>query len=432
MLPDGATLYQQVDVIFKVQPPGLMVAGGQSEAELLREGTIYLGLLAPLAHPDVVALLAQRQITSYALDYVPRLSRAQSMDVLSSMATVAGYQAVIVAAERLGKMFPLLMTAGGTVSPAGVLVLGAGVAGLQAIATARRLGAKVAAFDPRKVVREQIQSLGAAFVEMEVTEDLETAGGYAAEASSRFLEQEREAIRGQLPQTDVVICTAQVFGKQAPLLLTEAMVQEMRPGSVIVDLAAEQGGNCALTRPDEVVRSYGVTIIGAGNLPAAVPVDASQLYAHNIVNLFRYLYPAGGTPLDAQDEIALATCLTRGGKIVHAELQAAVPRTPSQRSCSMNATFVQSLYIVILAGFVGYEVIRRVPPLLHTPLMSTTNAISGISLVGSLVAAGSNQGAGQHDSGCHRRNCGYHQRRWRLYDHRPHAPDVPAVVRPWA
>jgi H+-translocating NAD(P) transhydrogenase subunit alpha len=324
VLPDAATLYQQAEVVFKVQPPGLMLTNGQLEAEMLREGTIYLGLLAPLANPDVMTIFAQRNITSFALDYVPRLSRAQGMDALTSMATVAGYQAVVVAAERLGKMFPLLMTAAGTVPPAGVLVLGAGVAGLQAIATARRLGARVAAFDPRNVVREQIQSLGADFVEMEVSGDMETTGGYAAEASRQFLEQEREAIRAQLPHTDVVICTAQVFGKPAPLLITEAMVQEMRPGSVIVDLAVEQGGNCALTRPDEEVRRYDVTIIGAGNLPATVPVDASRLYGHNVVNLFRYLYPATGTPLDSQDEILVATCLTRRGKIIHPELPAAV------------------------------------------------------------------------------------------------------------
>jgi NAD(P) transhydrogenase subunit alpha len=323
ILPDATILYQQAGVVFKVQPPIPVEASQQHEAEMLREGTIYLGLLAPLAHPDVIASFARRKVTSYALDYVPRLSRAQGMDALTSMATVAGYQAVVLAAERLGKMFPLLMTAAGTVTPARVLVLGAGVAGLQAIATAKRLGARVAAFDPRKAVREQIQSLGASFVEMEVTEDIETAGGYAAEGSSRFLEQERDVIGAELAHTDVVICTAQVFGKQAPLLITEAMVREMRPGSVVVDLAVEQGGNCALSRPEESVRLYGVTIIGAGNLPAAVPVDASQLYARNIINLFRYLYPASGTPPDAHDEIALATCLTREGKIVHGELGAA-------------------------------------------------------------------------------------------------------------
>ena len=327
ILPDCLALYEQVDAVFKVQPPGLLVESQQNEAEMLRPSTIYLGLLAPLANRGVIRTFAQHGITSYALDYVPRLSRAQGMDALTSMATVAGYQAVLLGAERLGKMFPLLMTAAGTISPASVLVLGAGVAGLQAIATAKRLGAKVAAFDPRKAVKEEIQSLGATFVEMEIAEDVETSGGYAMEQSSQFLEKERAAIRAKLPRTDVVICTAQVFGKRAPQLITEPMLQEMHPGSVIVDLAVEQGGNCALAEPDAVVQRYGVTIIGAGNLPAAVPVDASQLFAHNVVNLFRYLYPAGALPLDAQDEIALATCITRGGKIVKPELEAVAAAT---------------------------------------------------------------------------------------------------------
>jgi H+-translocating NAD(P) transhydrogenase subunit alpha len=317
IVPNAATLYLQTNVIFKVQPPT------GDESRMLPPETIYLGMLAPLDNPAIAGIFAERRITSYALDYVPRLSRAQSMDALTSMATVAGYQAVLLGAERLGKMFPLLMSAAGTISPASVLVLGAGVAGLQAIATAKRLGARVAAFDPRKAVREQIQSLGASFVEMEIAQDFEAAGGYASEQSAAFLEQEREAIMGKLPHTDVVICTAQVFGKRAPLLITESMVQEMRPGTVIVDLAAEQGGNCALSQRDAVVKPYGVTIIGAGNLPAQVPGDASQLYAHNVMNLFRYLYPATGTPPDAQDEILLATCITRGGSIVKPEVEAA-------------------------------------------------------------------------------------------------------------
>jgi H+-translocating NAD(P) transhydrogenase subunit alpha len=324
IFPDVSALYEQADVIFKVQPPARQPKYQRHEAEMFREGGIYLGLLAPLAHLEIIETFARRQITSYALDYVPRLSRAQGMDALTSMSTVAGYQAVIIAAERLGKMFPLLMTAAGTISPASVLVLGAGVAGLQAIATAKRLGARVAAFDPRGAVREQIQSLGATWVEMEIHEDVETAGGYAKEQSSQFLEQEQNTIQAQLPHTDVVICTAQVFGKPAPLLITEQMVQVMRPGTVIVDLAAQQGGNCALTEPEQEVKHYGVTIIGAGNLPAAVPVDASQLYAHNVVSLFRYLYPSSGTPPDATDEIVRATCLTAHNQIVNPQVEGAV------------------------------------------------------------------------------------------------------------
>ena len=323
IVADAKALYRQANAIFKVEPPSQHPEYQQNEAELVAEGSVYLGLLAPETNLETIEIFAERRITSYALEYVPRVSRAQGMDALTSMATVAGYQAIIMAAERLGKMFPLLMTAAGTISPASVLVLGAGVAGLQAIATAKRLGARVAAFDPRAAVREQIQSLGARFVEMEILENVETAGGYAREQSSQFLEREQEAIRAELSHTDVVICTAQVFGKRAPLLITEPMVQEMRPGSVIVDLASEQGGNCELCRPGQEVAQYGVTIIGAVNLPAAVPLDASQLYSRNVSNLFRYIYPSGGTPPDAADEIVRATCLTAGGQIVHPELAAA-------------------------------------------------------------------------------------------------------------
>jgi NAD(P) transhydrogenase subunit alpha len=251
------------------------------------------------------------------MDFVPRLTRAQSMDALSSMSTIAGYKAVLLATEHLGKMFPLMMTAAGTITPATVLVLGAGVAGLQAIATAKRLGARVEAFDARPAVREQIQSLGATFIEMELPQDAETAGGYAKEQSAEFLQREQEVIGAQFPRVDVVISTAQVFGKRAPLLITTEMVTSLRPGSVIVDLAAEQGGNCELTRTGQTTEYAGVTIIGATNVPAMLPVDASLLYAHNVVNLFRYLYPASGPQPDSADELARGACVTRGGEIVH-------------------------------------------------------------------------------------------------------------------
>ena len=208
---------------------------------------MYIGFLAPLANPDVVTTLAGRGVTAFSMEYIPRITRAQGMDALSSMATVAGYKAVLLATERLGKMFPLLMTAAGTVPPATVLILGAGVAGLQAIATAKRLGAKVEAFDPRPAVKEQVKSLGAAFIEMEMPADAETAGGYAKELSSEFIKKEWDAISTRLPKVDVVVTTAQVFGKRAPILITADMVKLLRPGSVIVDLAADQGGNCELT-----------------------------------------------------------------------------------------------------------------------------------------------------------------------------------------
>lgn len=320
---DAQTLYDQADVVFRVLSPQEDPTTGLHEAGMLREGSVCMGLLAPLDHLDVIDIFARRRITSYALEYLPRISRAQSMDALTSMATVAGYKAMILAAERLDKMCPLLMTAAGTVSPANVLVLGAGVAGLQAIATAKRLGARVEAFDPRSAVQEQVQSLGARFLEMEASPDAETTGGYAREQSEAFLQRERDTIAQRLPEMDVVICTAQVFGKRAPLLITAEMVCQMHPGAVIVDLAAEQGGNCEQTQPGvELVRD-GVRIIGATNLPTLVPFDASQLYARNLVNLFRYVYPAAGAPLGPEDQIVQGACVTRDGEIVHPAVLAA-------------------------------------------------------------------------------------------------------------
>jgi H+-translocating NAD(P) transhydrogenase subunit alpha len=323
LVDDALAVYQQADAIFRVQPLDRHPTTGQHEAEMMREAAICIGLLAPLSHPKVMAILAHRRITAYALELIPRISRAQGMDALTSMATVAGYKAVVLAANRLGKMFPLLMTAAGTVVPAKVLVLGAGVAGLQAIATAKRLGARITAFDPRSAVREQVQSLGASFLEMEETENVETAGGYAREQFDVFLQREQATIAEQLPEVDVVISAAHVFGKRAPILVTAEMLARMRPGSVLVDLAAEQGGNCELTQADQEIVHSGVTIIGAGNLPAQVPTDASQLYAHNVVNLFRYLYPRDGNGLDATDDIVREACVTRDGAIVNAAVRAA-------------------------------------------------------------------------------------------------------------
>lgn len=322
LVGDVTALYAQADIVLKVQPPQRHPRTGLSEAEMVRAGSAYLGFLAPFTHPHVLRTFARRQVSAFAMELVPRLTRAQSMDALSSMATVAGYRGVLLATAYLGKMFPLLMTAAGTIAPATVLVLGAGVAGLQAIATARRLGARVEAFDARPAVREQIESLGAAAIEMEVPQDMQTAGGYAREQSAAFLRREQEVIRARLPGVDVLICSAQVFGKRAPVLITASMVGALRPGSVIVDLAAEQGGNCALTQAGQTIEHAGVTIVGTTNLPALLPVDASQLYAHNIVNLLRYLYPATGPQPADDDELVQGVCVTRGGQIVHPLLQA--------------------------------------------------------------------------------------------------------------
>lgn len=309
---DADAVFEQAEIVVKVRPPA------EDEAAKMKRGAIYLGFLSPATHGASVRSLAQQGVTAYALEYVPRISRAQSMDALSSMATVAGYRAVLIAASAIGKMFPLLITAAGTVPPATVLVLGAGVAGLQAIATAKRLGAKVEAFDPRPAVAEQVRSLGATFVEMELPkEDVETAGGYAREQSAEFLRKEQEAIGARLPKVHAVITTAQVFGQRAPILVTAEMVSRMPSGSVIVDLASESGGNCELTRPGETVVAHCVTIVGAVNLAATVPHHASQMYARTVAAFLLHLVRDGRVVMDLEDEITRETLVTRGGAVVH-------------------------------------------------------------------------------------------------------------------
>ncbi len=309
VVPSAREMYDAVDIVFKVQPPD------KDEVELLREGTAFIGFLAPFNNLETIRRLKQRKITGFSMEFMPRITRAQSMDALSSMATLAGYRAVLTAADRLSRMFPLLTTAAGTIAPSTVLVLGAGVAGLQAIATAKRLGARVEAFDPRPVVKEQVESIGAVFIPMETAEDAQTAGGYAKELGDDFLRREREAIAGRLPKCDVVITTAQVFGKRAPVLITEDMVKLMPRGAVIVDLAAEQGGNCELTKAGEVVEKHGVTVHGAVNLPATLPINASQMYSKNVVTLFDHLYKDPEKGLDFEDEITRGACLTHAGEI---------------------------------------------------------------------------------------------------------------------
>jgi NAD(P) transhydrogenase subunit alpha len=315
IVADRKSLYQQADIVFKVQPPN------NEEAALIKEGSSYVGFLAPLANQAIVNTFVSRRVTSFSMEYIPRITRAQSMDALSSMATVAGYKSVLLATEKLGKMFPLLMTAAGTVPAATVLILGAGVAGLQAIATAKRLGAKVEAFDVRAAVKEQVKSLGATFLEMEISENLETAGGYAKEQSADFIRKQREMLTARLAKINVAITTAQVFGKKAPILMTADMVKAMRPGSVIVDLAAEQGGNCELTEPGKTVEKFGITIIGAVNLPATLPIDASLMYSKNLLNLFHLLYPKPDALPDFNDEIIKGACITRNGEIVNESIR---------------------------------------------------------------------------------------------------------------
>ncbi len=303
----GAVLADQVwdaDAVVKVRKPT------REEVERFRDGQLLIGFLEPLTDPDGIELLTQRGVQAFAMETIPRTTRAQSMDALSSQATVSGYKAVLLAAESLPRFFPMLMTAAGTVAPAKVLVLGAGVAGLQAIATARRLGAVVAGFDVRPVVKEQVESLGATFLELGVRGE-ETAGGYAGELTTEEQRKQQEELAARIPEYDVVITTALIPGRPAPKLIPAAAIARMRPGSVIVDLAAEAGGNAESTEPGKVVERDGVTLIGLTNLAATMPFHASQLYARNISALLQHLAPEGELALDWNDEITAGACVTR-------------------------------------------------------------------------------------------------------------------------
>ncbi len=305
----GDELYAEADVLCKVQKPS------SDEIARLRESQVLVALLQPLVEPEPMRALAERGVTAFSLDSIPRVTRAQPMDALSSQSTVAGYKAAILAAEHLGKFFPMLTTAAGTIPPAKVLVLGAGVAGLQAVATARRLGAVVSAFDVRPVVKEQVESLGATFLELDV-EGAEGVGGYAVALAEDQHEREQELIARHAAESDAVITTALIPGRPAPELITETAVLGMRPGSVIVDLAAEAGGNCAATKPGETVVTNGVTIVGLTNLPATMPVHASQMYSRNVQAFLGLIVKDGTLELDFEDEIVRETCVAHGGKVL--------------------------------------------------------------------------------------------------------------------
>jgi len=309
IISDTAKLWGEADVLLKVGIPK------ESEINQMRPGSVLISFLNPLGTPETVQQLANRQITAFSMELIPRTSRAQSMDALSSQAGVAGYKAVLIAAAALPKFFPMLTTAAGTIRPAKVLVMGAGVAGLQAIATARRLGAVVEAFDIRPAVKEEVQSLGAKFVEVKLDEETVAAGGYAKEISEASKQRTQEVLTEHVKNSDVVITTAQVPGKKAPLLVTEEMVAQMNPGSVIVDLAADQGGNCAGTEAGKDVVRHGVTIIGPINLPSSMPVHASQMYAKNISTFLQYMIKDGELNLNFEDDIIGGTCVTHAGEI---------------------------------------------------------------------------------------------------------------------
>ena len=310
LVSSASDLLKDADAVLKVQAPDAKEIG------LLKNGAVLISFLQPATQGDIVKALAKRGVTAFSLELVPRISRAQSMDALSSQASAAGYKAVLMAAGRLGKFFPMMMTAAGTVAPARVLVMGAGVAGLQAIATARRLGAVVSSYDVRPAVKEEVRSLGATFIELPL-ETQEGQGGYAKEQSEEFLKKQRELIGEHIAKSDVVITTAAIPGRRAPLLVTADMVKGMRPGSVIVDLASETGGNVELTQAGKEVEVNDVTIIGTRNIPSTMPLSTSQLYARNVANLLLHLVKDGAISLDFEDEITKGACVTHGGEIVN-------------------------------------------------------------------------------------------------------------------
>ncbi|MDK3023435.1 Re/Si-specific NAD(P)(+) transhydrogenase subunit alpha [Cupriavidus taiwanensis] len=421
---DAASLWASVDVVAKVRPPQVHPSLGVEEAALLKKHATLIGFVWPAQQMPMLERLAQRGATVLAMDCVPRISRAQKLDALSSMANMAGYRAVIEAAHAFGRPFAGQITAAGKIPPARVLVIGAGVAGLAAIGAARSLGAVVRAFDTRPVVRQQIESLGAEFLTVEIEEDGSGSGGYAREMSPAFIEAEMRLFAGQAREVDIIITTALIPGKPAPKLLEAATVGLMRAGSVVVDLAAEQGGNCVLTVPGESVRRDGVTIIGYTDLPSRMAAQASQLYATNIRHLLSELTPGK----DGQLVVEMADEMIRGATVLHQgavtwpppPLTVAVPQqqapaevpVPAEAAPPRSRTgtalvalalaaaallalgavappaFMAHFTVFVLAIFVGYQVVWNVTAALHTPLMSVTNAISGIIVVGALVQLG--------------------------------------------
>jgi len=414
-------LWAQSDLILKVQPPEQHTELGVHEAELLREGGTLVSFIWPAKNGQLVERLAARRATVLAMDQVPRITRAQKMDALSSMANIAGYRAVIEAASFYGRFFTGQMTAAGKVPPAKVLVIGAGVAGLAAIGAARSLGAIVRAFDTRSEVREQIQSMGAEFLEVSIQEEGAGAGGYAKTMSPEFIAAEMALFAKQAKDVDIIITTALVPGKAAPVLITEEMVSSMRQGSVVVDLAAEAGGNCAVTRPGEVVTQHGVTVIGYVDLPSRLAPTASQLYGSNLTHLLADMGGAKSFHVDLEDAVVRGAIVLHEGKLVWPAPKSApihVPPAPGRKSLAPAPApaktptvhplrsaifavvalvllgllgsvapkeFVSHLTVFVLACFVGWQVVWNVTPALHTPLMSVTNAISGIILVGGML-----------------------------------------------
>ncbi len=314
-------LYSAADIVFKVQRPMEHPQQNKHELDLMKEGTLLITFLYPLNYPDVAKKCAEKGINVISMDMIPRTTLAQKMDALSSQANIAGYKSVVMCADTLGKIFPLMMTAAGTISPAKVVIMGAGVAGLQALGTAKRLGAVVEVSDIRSAVKEEVQSLGGKFIEVETTEDMQDAGGYAKEASEEFLKKQKELIFKHITEADIVITTALVPGKRAPVLVTEEMVKNMRPGSVILDMAVEFGGNCEVSEKGKTVKKYGVNIIGEPNLPSLVPNHSSEMYAKNLLSLITHIGKEGKVELNLDDEIVKGSLITHNKAVFNTRVK---------------------------------------------------------------------------------------------------------------
>ncbi len=334
LIASRSELFARADLLMQVRAAGANSRAGAADLELFREGQALAGFMDPLGAPEAAVRVAERGVTAFAVELIPRITKAQSMDALSSMASIAGYRAVLLAAVQSPKLFPMMMTAAGTISPVKVFVLGAGVAGLQAIATAKRLGAVVEAYDVRPEVKEQVQSVGGKFVTLELdTSEASGAGGYAQAQSDAFYAKQQELMTEYLRGADVVITTAAIPGRRAPRLVSAAMVAAMPPGSVLVDLAAETGGNCELSRAGEIVQHGGVQIIGPANAPSDVPYHASQMYSRNLTNLIAHLTdPDGNLKLDLEDEITVAVLVARGGELQHERVKRQLPTVGAPQS----------------------------------------------------------------------------------------------------
>ena len=419
-------IWERADLILKIRAPEVNHETGEDEADLLRKDVCLICLLNPGRNADILQKLAKTGGTAIAVDQIPRISRAQSMDVLSSMANISGYRAITEAAHHFGRLFTGQITAAGRIPPAKVLVIGAGVAGLSAVGSAQSLGAIVRAFDTRSSVREEIQSMGAEYLEMNFEEDGSGIGGYAKTMSKEFIDAEMKLFAEQAKEVNIIITTAAIPGKKSPILITKEMVESMIPGSVIVDLAAEGGGNCELTQPGETCVHKKVTIIGLTDLPSRLPTQASQLFSNNTAKLIQHLSQDGKLKLDLDDEITGAITVVHDGKVIwdpnkvkavvekpvqpltqeHLSKEVAAPPTVKETKNGTglkvlawtmaavfagligfggSSEFLSHITVFVLACFVGFMVVWNVSPALHTPLMSVTNAISGIIVIGGMI-----------------------------------------------